>query len=112
MNILLDNNVPVALKRSLARPHNVLHCRDHGWEGEANGRLVRLAAAKFDAMITVDKNMIHQTSLEGLEIAVLVLDVRSNKIEEVLTFADAIREALPIAPPGTYAWVRKSNLLP
>lgn len=52
MKILLDNNVPVALKRSLARPHNVLHCRDLGWEGEANGRLVRLAAAKFEALPT------------------------------------------------------------
>ena len=68
MKILLDNNVPRTLKRSLARPHNVLHC--------------------------------------------CVLDAKRNDPMEVLTFADAIREALPTAPPGTYTWVRKPNLLP
>ena len=112
MKILLDNNVPRTLKRSLARPHNVLYCRDLGWEGEANGRLVRLAAAEFDAMVTIDKNMPHQTSLEGLGLAVLVLDAKSNDPMEVLTFADALREALPTAPPGTYTWVRKPEPLP
>ena len=106
MRVLLDNNVPIDLKRRLARPHNVLHCRDVGWEGLANGRLVRAADAKFEAMVTVDKSMPHQTPLTGLRLAVLVLDAGSNKVEDVLAFAERIREVLENAPPGQYTWVR------
>ena len=102
MRILLDNNVPIALKRHLSRPHNVLHCRDLGWQALANGHLVRIAEGRFDAMVTVDKNMPRQTSLAGLRRAVLVMDVKSNKVDEVLSLIDLIREALETAPPGEY----------
>lgn len=112
MRVLLDNNIPVALERSLARLHNVLHCRDLGWEREANGRLVRLAASRFDAMLTADKKMPHQTSLAGLDLAVLVLDVRDNRVEHIFEFVSAIRDALPTAPPGAYTWVRKPDPAP
>lgn len=105
MRVLLDNNVPIDLKRRLAKPHNALHCRDVGWEALANGRLVRAANAKFDAMVTIDKSMAHQTPLTGLSLAVLVLDAKRNDPISVLAFADAIRQALDTAPPGQHTWI-------
>lgn len=107
MRILLDNNVPVELKRSLSKPHNVLHCRDLGWQSLTNGKLVLSANDSFEVMVTLDKNMPSQTPLKGLALAVLVIDAMSNAPEEVLSFAQAIRNALSSATPGEYFWIRK-----
>ncbi len=57
MRVLLDNNVPLAFKRRWSHSGEFAHCLDLGWDRLANGALVRAAAARFDAMLTIDKNM-------------------------------------------------------
>ena len=59
MRLLLDECVPARLSRALAG-HEVLTVGKAGWSGVKNGKLLALAAAKFDAFITVDKNLPYQ----------------------------------------------------
>lgn len=71
-----------------------------------NGALVKAADGRFDAMLTIDKNMAFQTPLRGLALAVLVLDVPTNKLDDVLRFVPLIDVALESLEPGTYKWLR------
>ena len=102
--------MPLVFKRRWFHGGEVLHCLDLGWDRLANGTLVRAADERFDAMLTIDKNMAFQTSLRGLSLAVLVLvlvlDARSNKLDDVLRFVPRIDEALLSPAPGAYTWVR------
>lgn len=56
MKILLDECVPARLSRSLAQ-YNVVTAQKAGFGGVRNGELLRLAAAEFDAFVTVDRNL-------------------------------------------------------
>ena len=56
MRLLLDESVPGRLLRSLT-DHSVRTVVEAGWSGVKNGKLLALAAAEFDAFITVDKNL-------------------------------------------------------
>ena len=109
MRVLLDNNIPLAFKKRWNHTGEVLHCFDLGWDRLANGALVRAADERFEAMLTIDKNMAFQTTLRGLRLAVLVLDVPSNKLNDVLHFVPIIDEALQSIEPGTYTWLRKNQ---
>ena len=89
MRILLDNNVHVDLVSEFPG-HEVRHCRDLGWQRLLNGELVRSASEQFDILLTVDKNMRHQTSLNGVDLAVVVLDAKRNTIDELRKFLPTV----------------------
>src|SRR5437879_1410937 len=47
--------------------------REQGWSTVANGELLRVAEeARFDVLLTTDKNMRYQQNLEGRRIAVVL----------------------------------------
>ena len=77
MRLLLDESVPVRLKRHLPN-HFVQTVVELGWSGVKNGDLLRRAAANFDILITVDKNLPYQQNLATLPVAVAALDAHSN----------------------------------
>ena len=56
MRILLDEDLPRRLGRLLTghEPETVHRC---GWSGVKNGKLLALAATKFDVFLTMDQNM-------------------------------------------------------
>jgi len=56
MRLLLDESVPRRLRRALPG-HSVKTAVEMGWGGVKNGALLVLAAAEFDAFITVDRNL-------------------------------------------------------
>jgi len=53
MRLLLDECVPARLRRALPS-HDVSTVVVEGWSGVKNGKLLALAAQRFDAFITVD----------------------------------------------------------
>jgi predicted nuclease of predicted toxin-antitoxin system len=59
MRLLLDESVPKRLGRALPN-HEVKTVVEMGWGGVKNGNLLALAASRFDAFITVDKNLPYQ----------------------------------------------------
>lgn len=104
MRLLLDECVPARLKKTLPA-HVVSTLAQEGWSGNTNGTLLALAATKFDAFITVDKNLPYQQNTSKLALAVFVLDAQSNELSYFLPLVPALERALLAHTPGTYVVV-------
>ena len=79
MRVLLDECVPRRLKTELVG-HEVSTVAEAGWSGVKNGELLRLAATRFDVLLTVDRDFEYQQNFSAVAIAVVVVDVPSNDI--------------------------------
>jgi len=78
-----------------------------GWARKRNGELLRLAvAAQFDAFLTVDRKLHHQQNLPAFNIAVVVLEAKSNTLEDLRPLMPEVLEVLPTAPRGQATVVR------
>ena len=100
MHLLLDECVPTRLRRALSG-HQVSTVVLEGWSGVKNGRLLALAATKFDALITVDKNLPYQQNTSALPVAVLVLDSISNELPYLLPLVPVLEKALANLAKGS-----------
>ena len=107
MRLLLDEAVPSRLRRSLA-DHSVRTVVELGWSGVKNGKLLALAAAEFDAFVTVDKNLPFQQNLATLPIALVVLDAVSNELPALLPLVPVLLRELASLKPRTYILVSAS----
>ncbi len=83
MRILLDESLPRRLSGELAG-HTVSTVVEAGWSGVKNGRLLTLAAARFDVFVTADQNLQYQQNLADLPLAVIVLVARDNRLPALL----------------------------
>jgi predicted nuclease of predicted toxin-antitoxin system len=99
MRVLLDENLPVQLKREL-EGHDVRSVAELKWAGIDNGSLLRRMEGNFDVLITADKNIYAQQNLSGKPFSILV--VPTNKRRVLLGHAQNIREALAGIRPSTY----------
>ena len=97
--MLLDECIPKRLGREFAQ-HEVSTVQQAGWGGLENGRLLRAAERDFDVFITVDQNLQFQQSVSGFAIAVVVLQARSNDIEDLRPLAPRVRAILAELRPG------------
>jgi predicted nuclease of predicted toxin-antitoxin system len=105
MRLLLDESVPGRLRRSLT-DHSVRTVVEAGWSGIKNGKLLALAAAEFDAFITVDKNLPFQQNLDTLPIALIVLDCVSNELSALLPLVPALLRELKSLKLKSYILVK------
>ena len=64
------------------------------WSGVKNGKLLALAAAEFDAFVTVDKNLPCQQNVSTLLVSVVVLDTVSIELPALLPLVPKIERAL------------------
>jgi predicted nuclease of predicted toxin-antitoxin system len=99
VKVLLDECVDWRLSRDLA-PHDVMTARQMGWPSIKNGELLALAAAVFDAFVTVDHNLSFQQNLTGLPIAVIVLRAQSNRLAEPRTLVPDLLAAIKAVEQG------------
>ena len=99
MKILLDECLPMRLAKLLPG-HDVRTVHRMNWLGLSNGQLLD-AAADFDLFITVDKNLVKQQQLAGRRLAVVILRVRSNKIEVISSLVPQVMALLANLKPGT-----------
>ena len=98
MRILLDENLPRKLKWSLnAEAWTV---PERGWGGIKNGRLLKLAAADFDVFLTMDRGIVFQQNLAGLDLCIIQRIAISNDIDDLLPLVPAIHAALADISPG------------
>ncbi len=73
MRILLDESVPVQIRKAL-HSHEVKTPLETGWRGMSNGELLDCAeAAEFDLLIIADKSFQYQQNLTGRRVAILQL---------------------------------------
>ena len=63
------------------------------WSGKKNGDLLALADLQFDVLLTLDRNLPYQQNLDTTRIAILIVRVRSNRIQDLL----------PVVPEGLAA---------
>ena len=100
MNVLLDECVDRRLARELVA-FSVRTVADLGWAGITNGELLSRAAAEFDVLLTVDRNLPFQQHLSKYRIAVILIESASNRLSDLVKLAPRNVAAIPIAPGGT-----------
>ena len=84
MRVLFDENVNWRLRRSLPA-HEIATVQSLGWAGIKNGQLLQKAVeAAFDVLLTKDSNLVYQQDLTAFPIVVVVLKLRSNRLEDAL----------------------------
>jgi hypothetical protein len=98
IRVLLDENLPRKLKWPLEA--EALTVPERGWGGIKNGRLLRLAAAEFDALLTMDGGIEHQQNLSDIDLCLIVLSAASNDIDDLLPLVPSINTALLEVRPG------------
>ena len=98
MRILLDESLPHDLAPLIAG-HAVSTVRDEGWSSVQNGKLLALAATKFDAFVTADRNLEFQQNLAKLPLAVVVLIARKNRIQDLEPLLQELSQVLNHLPP-------------
>lgn len=98
MRLLLDESVPAGLRDHFPT-HQVATVAESGWGGCTNGRLLALAAKRFDVLITVDKNLRHQQNLQNLPLAVVVLSAKTNTLQALVPLVAKVEQALASLAP-------------
>jgi hypothetical protein len=101
--ILLDQNAPLGLRRSLS-PHEVVAARQMSWSKLTNGDLIQAAEADgFDILIICDRNIPYQQNLSGRRIA--LIEMTTGAWHVVRNHLDQIVAAVDAATPGSYTTV-------
>jgi hypothetical protein len=99
VRILLDENLPADLAAELIG-HQVDTVAGAGWAGIQNGRLLRLANERYDALITMDRHLKHQQNLALLRLRIVVLRVPSNRMLHIRPLIPLVLGALRKIKPG------------
>lgn len=100
MRILLDESLPRRLKHAF-EGHEVVTVVEAGWSGTKNGRLLNLAAACFDVLVTADQNLQYQQNLASLPLAVIVLKAPDSRLVTLLPLMPKVLTALNGLSPNT-----------
>lgn len=98
MRILLDESLPKDIAPLIAG-HEVTTVRAAGWSGVTNGKLLALAATKFDLFLTADRNLEHQQNLSALPIAVVVFFVPRTRVQAIEPLIPELLKLLNHLPP-------------
>ena len=107
MRILLDEDVPRRLG-SMLSGHEVSTVPRSGWAGIKNGKLLALAATRFDVFLTMDQNIEFQQNLAALPIAILVVHAQSNRIEYLVPLVPEILKGLNHIQPKSFQRIAAS----
>jgi predicted nuclease of predicted toxin-antitoxin system len=99
MKILLDENLPHDLRHFLSG-HEVFTVAYMGWSGVENGELLKLAGDNsFDVMLTMDSGVEYERPLATLPVAVIVMNAKTNKLDDLRPLLPAVLSALTNLQP-------------
>ena len=107
MRILLDEDLPRRLGRLLTG-HEPETVPRSGWSGVKNGKLLALAASRFDVFLTMDQNIEFQQNLATLPFAILIVEAQSNRMEHLEPRVPEILRELNHIPPKSLRRVKRS----
>lgn len=108
MRVLFDECVPRKLRSDL-QDHDVRTVQEMGWAGKKNGELLRLAADAFDVLLTVDRNLVDQQNLKGIQISVISLGAHTNRLVHLRPLMPEVRRLLPTVQRGQVHQVGRSG---
>jgi len=104
MRVLFDECFPRALRDEMSG-HQVKTVAEMGWAGVKNGELLRLAAAQFDLLLTVDRSLEYQQNFQGVSLAVIVVHAPSNDVTFLRSLMPAVLAAIGHARSGVVTHV-------
>ncbi len=99
MRVLLDECVPRRLGRELS-DFEVSTVQQMGWSGVKNGALLELAAQRFDALFTVDRDLEQAFAKAKTKPAVVILAAGTTDAVKLIRFMPAVRAALSSLKAG------------
>ena len=99
MRLYLDESVPEEL-RFYIQGHEVRTARFMGWKGWPDGEFLPIAQSEFDVIFTCDQSIPDQQNLSGLNLRIVVLHGRSNRIEDLLPLLPESLRALDESERG------------
>lgn len=99
MRVLLDECVPRQVRRELPG-HVVKTVAEMLWSGTRNTALLQLAAAEFDVFLTVDQGIPYQQTLQGLDLALVIIRAPSNDINDLRPKMPEVLSVLETIQPG------------
>jgi len=100
MKILLDECLPLDFRHCFPN-HDAHTVQWAGFKSRKNGELLPAAeAAGYDVLLTVDQGLPHQRHSANRKLSIILVGSRTNQIEDLLPFVDAIMNALYTIAPG------------
>jgi len=94
VKILLDECLPRKLINSLSE-HEAITVPQAGLAGLQNGELLaELKKKDFDAFLTIDGNLTYQQNLANAGIKIIVLECKSNKLEDLKNLVPSLIKLL------------------
>ena len=100
MKILLDECLPFDFRHSFPS-HEAHTAQWAGLKSKKNGELLLAAEmAGYEVLLTVDQGIPHQHHSAGRKLSIILVRSRTNQIEDLLPFVDAILNALNRITPG------------
>ena len=100
MRLLLDEMLPRRLAGLLAPEMEAITVRQRGWAAKTNGELLSAAQVEFDALLTMDRNMPFQQNLANVDLVIVLLEARSNRLEDLSPLVEGAKSALSGARRG------------
>lgn len=103
--ILLDENLPVPLKKDFSENFTVITIYDKGWQSKQNGELLwSIDNEGIDFLMTADKNLEYQQNLDQYGLRLVVLHSYDNRyktlkdklpfIEKAILLSEATNEKI------------------
>ena len=103
--VLLDESLPRQIGDVLAG-YTVETVARAGWAGLKNGELLKAAAGRFDVLLSADQGIAHQQNLADVQLGIVALAGRTNKLEDLLPLIAQAREAIDRVEPGEVIEIR------
>lgn len=100
MRVLLDEMLDRRLKRDLPSGTQAMTVRERGWGSKKNGELLALAQEEFDVLLTTDRRIPDQQRLSRFDIAVVILQARSNHYRDLAPLLEEAEQAIRSARAG------------
>jgi hypothetical protein len=97
--VLFDENLPRLLRRQF-REFDVRTVQEEGWGSFRNGDLLRRAEGHFDVLLTADRRMQYQQTLQSFRIGVVVITTPRLQLELLERAAEQLRTAIDAVGPG------------
>jgi len=99
VRILLDECVNQRLLRDLTG-HEVSTVAKMGWKSKSNGELLALASKDFEVFVTTDRNLSFQQNVQSLDISVVVMTAKTNRLIDLRPIVPALLKVLPFLKKG------------
>ncbi len=99
MRVLIDENLPHDLVRQFTE-HKVATVQGLGWSGVSNGELLLRAGGRFDALVTMDRNLERQQAARNPTLGIVGVRAKSNRMVHLQTLVPDILTALALLKPG------------